>query len=209
MDVTIEFDNAMCETCETLIAGTYTLQRVEGEICRWQLILRKTDTGWYEVCNDDYAGYGDEITLIAISVDVRCVKNEYTINAGFTIARQYATGTEIGGFTGVVYDTRNARHSTGSYYFAVVPVSEWECNAGNTATLQWQYTLLASDLEIYYPSPYNVWLGARGSKTIIGSPGPPIPPQNIPFGGGLFGVQYLMISPVCQPPVTITVTGVP
>ena len=209
LDVTIEFDNAMCETCESALAGTFTLQRVEGQLCRWQLIRRKTADGWYEVCNDDYAGYNDEITFLAVIVDIRCEgMSQYRVTATVNLAREYATGSELASDGVTRYDTRNARHANSSYYAKNVNVSEWECNSGSTVTLDWIYTQLQGTLELYRPSPFNSWARISGQKLIIGSPLPPIPPQAIVFSS-LEGVATLLISPICQPPTSLDVTGVP
>lgn len=205
IDVTIEFDDAMCETCGSLLSGTYTLQRSEGEICSWGIVLRKTATGWYEVCQDDYAGYNDEITLLAIAVEIRCGgTTEYQATAFINLARQYATGSELSSNGVTRFDTRNATHSNTSYYVTKIPVSEWECDSGNTITLDWVFTILRGNLEVFIGPASNNWYFGSAYKLIIGSPLPPFVPQVMSFSG-----VGLLILPVCQPPTSIDVAGVP
>ena len=209
-DVDIEYGDKFCSSCNEDLSGTFTLPRVSGEICRWQ--FTRQAPSWSTPCVPNYSSYDQDVTFQLLRLDIRCINaSDYRITAFTQLAAKYTTGEEI--LSGTPRQSRNMTRSLNAVYSAVVPFNQFTCDEVVDYELTFAYAAMFATFEVlifpYEWSSFSFWYLARPPITASQFiPTLPIGSRtyNLPTG---FDTYTWTDYPICEPPATIKITGVP
>jgi hypothetical protein len=213
-DVDFDWTDNLCTSCDEEVGGTTTLSRVSGEICSWQF-LRAIGSGWTTPCKPDYATYDNEFTRQEMRLDIRCnpAGDAYNVTLWSQLNFNYDTGVEYDPWTGVAWQTRNFSSSIRAFYgwpttSIIPPFAEFICDEVQDVELQFKYAFLSWQFEFFWPAANN-WFVRRESYSAISTTALPIGSRTFP-ANLFFGYPFTWIGyPICEPPATAYITGVP
>jgi len=204
-DVEILLADSACQTCDEEAGGVFTLSRISDIICRWS--FERKEPSWQPECVIGYAAYGDYIYDQSVTLEVRCVtETQYRITATINLNRQYASSQEKrkNPFTQQDYwvDTYRGIYGDQHVYEGFVNFNDFICDEQIDYVLnherssylrQWFYNPTSPP---FGPDPFT----AFNIFNLTDTP---------PHGERYEALPNAYWRPICEPPATIKITGVP
>ena len=212
-DVEVEYTDNGCTTCDEDLSGTFTLSRVENQICRWEFY--RSLPSWSVPCNSGYTTYEHIVNAQYMRLDVRCLPawepgnlpERYRITAEILLASRYETGEEVFSDYGI-RPSRRMRRNINTQYARDIPFTAFRCDTANEFELDYDQSSMRAVFDYLVPIEefgYEFWrptpVLARG---LLGRP----------IGSVTYTIPALTLRtwtdyPICEPPAKIKITGVP